>query len=35
MSWVLKKHELELAGLAGFEKIKVGFSWVFWASTYN
>ena len=29
-SWVLKKYELGLAGLAGFEIIKVGFSLVFW-----
>ena len=29
LSWVLKNYEL---GLAGFEKIQVGFSWVFWVS---
>ena len=29
-SWVLKHYELGSAGLAGFEKIKVRFSWVFW-----
>ena len=28
----MKNYELDLAGLAGFEKIKVGFSWVFWVS---
>ena len=36
VSWVLKKYELGLAGLAGFEKIKVSFSCLFWISnTYN
>ena len=35
VSWVLKKYELGLAGLAGFEKIKVDCSWVFQVSTYN
>ena len=31
-SWVLKNYELGLAGSAGFEKIKVGFNWIFWVS---
>ena len=28
----MKNYELGLAGLAGFEKIKVSFSWFFWIS---
>ena len=32
VSWVLKKYEMGLAGLAEFKKIKVGFNWVFWIS---
>ena len=30
VTWVFKYYELRLAGIAGFEKIKVGFSCVFW-----
>ena len=30
VKWVLKNYELGLAGLAGLEKIKVGFSLVFY-----
>ena len=32
VSWVLKFYKLGLAELAGFERIKVGFSWIFWVS---
>ena len=32
VSRAFKDYELGLTGLAGFEKIKVGFSWVFWVS---
>ena len=34
MSRVLKNYELGKAGLAGFEKIKLGFSWFFLAFQY-
>ena len=32
VSWVLKNYELILIVFAEFQKIKLGFSWVFWVS---